>query len=243
MRYPFEGKYGVTQKFGVKDPIYSGGYHKGTDFGLPSGTPVLSIAQGTVVKTGEDSSAGKYIWIDSNGFRHKYFHLNTIFVQQGQGVAEGAKIGASGSTGLSTGPHLHLQVEVNGVPVDAQNFISNPSAYISQPANAGETPETHTIVSGDTYWDLERAYNIPHGTLQQLNPDKPARALRIGDTIKLKAATSGSTPENKRTHVIIGGDTFWGLETEYGLPHGTLQQRNPQYDARSLPIGATIRID
>lgn len=243
MRYPFDGKYGITQSFGVKDPIYTDGYHKGTDYGVPTGTPILSIGEGTVVRTGEDNSAGKYIWIDSNGYRAKYFHLSNIFVQTGQRVAEGQKIAASGNTGLSTGPHLHLQIEVNGIPVNSDSFIKNPSAYISTPETQGIIPETHTIKDGDTFWALEIKYNIPHGLLQQINPQYNARALPIGGTIRLKPEANNRAPENKRVHTIVKDDTFWDLENKYNLSHGTLQQRNPQYDARALPIGATIRID
>lgn len=124
--------------------------------------------------------------------------------------------------------------------------VLRPLRFIGQnsPQDASPTPQNknkHTIVSGDTFWGLEERYNIPHGTLQQLNPGLDAKALPIGGTIVL-AAEPATTPSATATYYTIKqDDTFWGLEDAWQLPHGTLQQLNPGVDPRKLQIGQRIR--
>lgn len=85
--------------------------HKGVDVVAPTGTPVLSAIEGTVSRVGEDDIYGKYIEIENNGHWTKYAHLHTIGVSRRQKVEAGDRIGTVGSTGLSTGPHLHFEVK------------------------------------------------------------------------------------------------------------------------------------
>lgn len=113
----------ITQYFGntpfaTKNPqIYNGSGHNGVDFGAPTGTPVLSTLSGTVVETGNTDqypgcfSYGKWVLIKhANGLSSLYAHLSKRSVTAGQKVGTGELIGYSGSTGFSTGPHLHLTV-------------------------------------------------------------------------------------------------------------------------------------
>lgn len=114
-----------------------------------------------------------------------------------------------------------------------------------------ETPQTdnppkenknkHTIVNGDTFWGLEEKYNIPHGTLQKLNPGIDAKSLQIGSTIRLRPEPSTAPGATKTYYTIRRGDTFWGLEDAWQLPHGTLQKLNPGIEPRELSIGQRIR--
>lgn len=81
---------------------------------------------GTVVKTssGYNGGAGNYIIVDhGNGTRTVYKHLSSIEVRTGQSVRQGQRIGGVGSTGASTGPHLHFEVHRNGVPVNPRNYV------------------------------------------------------------------------------------------------------------------------
>lgn|GEM_PF-496230 len=89
--------------------------HKGVDYGAPKGTPVWSVARGTVVFSGWQRGYGNYIRIrHRNGYETRYGHLSRRFVKKGQRVKQRQTIGLVGSTGLSTGPHLDFQILING---------------------------------------------------------------------------------------------------------------------------------
>lgn len=124
--------------------------------------------------------------------------------------------------------------------------ILRPLRFIGQnsPQNVPESNQNknkHTIVQGDTFWGLEERYNIPHGQLQQLNPGLDAKALPIGGQIVLRAESTPAPSAPETYYTIKRGDTFWGLEDAWQLPHGTLQQLNPGLNARALPIGGKLR--
>lgn len=89
--------------------------HLGVDFGAPSGTPVRAVADGVVSKAGPNGGHGNYVELDHDGpYATSYSHLSSIHVKRGEKVRQGDVIGRVGSTGLSTGPHLHYQFFVNG---------------------------------------------------------------------------------------------------------------------------------
>ncbi len=120
---PIEGmtRANITSPFGNR--ASPGGIgstnHKGTDFGFSAGTPIYACESGTVVHAGLKGGYGKCVIIDhGNGLQTLYAHQSRLNVAAGQRVIRGQCIGAVGSTGNSTGPHLHLEVRVNGVPVD-----------------------------------------------------------------------------------------------------------------------------
>ena len=99
--------------------------HKGHDYAAAQGTPIYAAAQGTVLIARYSSSAGYWVVIDhGNGLTSKYMHMFEMpYVSEGQKVAKGQHIGGVGTTGQSTGNHLHFQVEEYGTPV-------NPSKYL-----------------------------------------------------------------------------------------------------------------
>lgn len=100
------------------------GGHKGNDYAAPTGTPTYAAAAGKVVIAGFSASAGNWVLIDhGNGLTTKYMHHSALTVSAGQYVEKGQQIGRVGSTGQSTGPHLHFQVEVNGVPVSPDTYL------------------------------------------------------------------------------------------------------------------------
>jgi murein DD-endopeptidase MepM/ murein hydrolase activator NlpD len=110
-------KYRVSSDMGWrKDPITGETrFHKGVDFAAPEGSPVPSAASGKVVFSGHQGGYGKTVVIEnSQGQRVRYAHLSRLDVEQGQEVREGQNIGAVGSTGRSTGAHLHVEVEKDG---------------------------------------------------------------------------------------------------------------------------------
>lgn len=118
-------------------------------------------------------------------------------------------------------------------------FIGENSPQDVPPAQNNQNK--HTIKKGDTFWDLEEENGWNHGALQELNPQLNPRRLAVGEQINVpgQPTTPPSAPETYYT--IQQGDTFWGLEDAWQLPHGTLQQLNPDDDPRTLQIGQRIR--
>ena len=98
--------------------------HKGNDYAAPAGTPTYAAAAGTVVIAGWSNSAGNWVVINhGNGLVTKYMHHSAICVTAGQKVAKGQQIGYVGSTGYSSGAHLHFQVELNGTAVNPNTYL------------------------------------------------------------------------------------------------------------------------
>lgn len=108
-RLPLAG-YRLTARFGYSSGLWAS-THTGLDFAAPSGTPVVSVANGTVTSAGWDGSYGYKVAIThDDGTETWYAHLTTITTNVGDSVTGGEQIGTVGSTGNSTGPHLHLEV-------------------------------------------------------------------------------------------------------------------------------------
>lgn len=118
--------YWLTSPFGKRaDPFNSkSATHKGVDLASNKGNKIKTMAEGKVVRAGVMSGYGKVVEIDhGNGFKTKYAHMNAIYVAQGSMVKQGQAIGEVGSTGRSTGPHLHYEVLYDGVPVNPMVFM------------------------------------------------------------------------------------------------------------------------
>lgn len=111
----------LTSRFGPRvHPIFgTARVHDGVDFGAPSGTPIRAAAAGTVISAGVRGGYGNATIVDhGGGLATLYAHQSEMFVTAGTVVTAGQVIGAVGSTGFSTGPHLHFEVRVGGAPVD-----------------------------------------------------------------------------------------------------------------------------
>jgi murein DD-endopeptidase MepM/ murein hydrolase activator NlpD len=111
-------------------------YHKGQDIAAPTGTPVNATADGVVVVAGWVRGYGNGIYIDhGNGISTRYGHLSRIDVMVGQTIKQGQHLGLVGSTGRSTGPHLHYEVRINGEatnPLDYLPPLPTPLAHAAQ---------------------------------------------------------------------------------------------------------------
>ena len=122
MRFPFHARVRVTSNFNPtrRHPVTGRVRpHNGVDFGLPTGTVVVAPANGVVDKATYSRSAGYYVVIrHSGGLSTVYMHLSKLSVKAGQRVRLGTAIARSGNTGISTGPHLHYEVRVNGRAVN-----------------------------------------------------------------------------------------------------------------------------
>ena len=120
----------MSSGFGFRsDPFTGGGaMHAGLDFKGPVGTPILSAAEGRVTFAGYNGGYGKTVEIThANGLLTRYAHLSGVHVTRGQMVHRGLQIGRMGSTGRSTGSHLHFEVRLNGRAINPRKFLeANP---------------------------------------------------------------------------------------------------------------------
>ena len=100
-------------------------YHKGIDWATPKGTPVYASCGGTVSRAGWGSGYGYVVYIDhEDGRQTRYGHLSKVQVKVGQTVKQGEQIALSGSTGVSTGPHLHFEILINGKQVNPLDYLN-----------------------------------------------------------------------------------------------------------------------
>lgn len=116
----------ITSRYGNRRDPFLGrlAFHGGIDFRTPTGTPIIATGSGVVVHAGRNGGYGKMVEIDhGNGITTRYAHLSAVEVRKGDHVAIGVRIGKSGSTGRSTGPHLHYEVRRNGNAVDPMRFL------------------------------------------------------------------------------------------------------------------------
>ncbi len=116
-----------TSPYGYRmHPVYgTWKFHSGVDLAAPSGTPIYASRSGTVTTTANNKSMGNYVTINhGDGFSTSYLHMTHYIVSKGQRVTAGQVIGYVGSTGVSTGPHLHFTVYYNGETVNPADYIN-----------------------------------------------------------------------------------------------------------------------
>ena len=127
LRKPVSGDIDTTSSFGVRmDPfLHVAAMHTGIDFRGELGEPIHATAPGTVTAAGSSGGYGKMVEIDhGNGLATRYGHLSQIDLYVGEKVRVGDIVGRLGSTGRSTGPHLHYETRVDGEAVDPQKFLN-----------------------------------------------------------------------------------------------------------------------
>ena len=112
-------------------------FHPGIDIGAPEGTPIFAAISGVVTYAGWDDGYGKMVQIFNGHLLTRYGHMSRIDCYTGEHVQQGELIGRIGSTGLSTGPHLHFEIRINGIPY-------NPLGYLPYVSWSGELPHPPT---------------------------------------------------------------------------------------------------
>lgn len=141
-------KFRITSKYGAVEEIRNGRPHSGLDLAMPRGTELHSIAEGTVERVVNGSSLGKGVYVrTNNGDVHLYGHLDSVNVKVGEHVDKGDLLGLSGSTGHSTGPHLHFSLLHDGHYADPSHLtaaVQHYSGEIAGPSILG--------VSGPASW-------------------------------------------------------------------------------------------
>ena len=117
----------LSSQFGRRSAPKKGAstYHKGVDWAVPTGTAVFASCGGTVAKAGWGSGYGYVVYINHiDGRQTRYAHLSKVLVKAGQTVKQGERIALSGNTGVSTGPHLHFEILINGSQVNPLKYLN-----------------------------------------------------------------------------------------------------------------------
>jgi len=171
---------------------------------------------------------GRYI---ENGKQYFFGHV-TIYLGNGRVIQQNGRIAQ--------------KTTIDPVFKGGLLGILRPLKFVGENSPQKEEPHTsnknkHTIKSGDTFWGLEKRNNWPHGTLQKLNPGLDPKTLSVGSSIIVPGKSDAKPHTDATYYTIRSGDTFWGLEDAWQLPHGRLQQLNPSINPRELAIGSRIR--
>ena len=122
--YPTHGR--LTSPFGMRHDPFTGlwRFHNGVDLANKIGTPIVAAMSGTVAMTGINPTYGRYIILrHADGFQTLYAHLSRILVSRGRRISQNQVIGKMGTTGYSTGSHLHFSIFKNGKPVDPLKYL------------------------------------------------------------------------------------------------------------------------
>jgi len=133
--WPVEGKL-IMSSYGQRVDPFSGegAFHKGVDISAPTGTGVRSTADGIVVHVAVDSGYGRLVVVDhGNGVQTYYAHLSRFYVHAGQEMRRGDFVGAVGSSGRVTAPHLHYEVRVGGAPMNPYFYLAKAGSYADNP--------------------------------------------------------------------------------------------------------------
>ncbi len=167
----------VTSDFGWRDSAQ----HNGTDIRLKKGDKVVAVFDGMVRVAGNHGSFGNVVIIRHyNGLETVYAHLSKIKVKPGQVVISGQMIGLGGSTGVSTGPHLHFEVRFKGVPVNPkylisfteQKLISNEMVLKQTRWGVAAYPKnekTYVVERGDTLFEISKHFGTTYQSIKELN--------------------------------------------------------------------------
>jgi murein DD-endopeptidase MepM/ murein hydrolase activator NlpD len=118
----------TTSRFGYRKSPFTGRreFHKGLDIANRHGSPVIATADGVITFVGPKGLLGNMVRVDhGHGMVTRYGHLSKMLVKRGQAVKRGDKIALMGNSGRSTGPHLHYEVHLNGIPVNPHKYILN----------------------------------------------------------------------------------------------------------------------
>jgi murein DD-endopeptidase MepM/ murein hydrolase activator NlpD len=129
--WPVGGKL-MQSAYGHRTDPFSGegAFHKGVDISASAGTPVRATADGIIVYSAFESGYGRLVVVDHGGGMQTYYaHLSQFFVHSGQEVRRGDIVGAVGSSGRATSPHLHYEVRLGGAPINPYRFLAHAPVY------------------------------------------------------------------------------------------------------------------
>lgn len=256
---PFKA-YRTTSPFGQRRHPISGknSFHTGIDLVKLKGgknAPIEAFTAGTVLFAGVGQSGsgfggyGNVVLIkDKNNRGQVYAHLNSVSVKKGQSVKRGQKIGNQGTTGQSTGPHLHFEVRKNAdgsVPygwiADRANNCLEPTKYLKDFVHESQTKPsaggTYTVKKGDTLTVIAKKYGTSVDALVNLNNIKNKNIISIGQKLKIPGTSSKTT-----YHTVKKGDTVSALAKRYGSTVNQIKNWNKLKDVNLIVVGQKLRV-
>ncbi|MFJ9636207.1 peptidoglycan DD-metalloendopeptidase family protein [Streptomyces sp. NPDC101178] len=241
---PVSGAYGTP--FGKPGLMWSSGRHTGLDFPAAVGTAVKAVADGKVAMAKSGGPYGNHIMLNhGGGLTSLYAHLNSILATVGDSVKRGQKIGTVGSTGNSSGPHLHLEARVNGKAVDPMTYLSggggaggkgverwrpvvkaalaatgNPASYADLTLRR-MNQESGGDPNAVNNWDINAKNGTPSvGLLQVIKPTFEAFAGMFRKQGPFKHGVSVDPMANIFASMRYAKATYGSLPSAYGRPGG-----------------------
>jgi hypothetical protein len=157
-RRPVDAPFTITTEFGVPDSYALYKYHSGVDYAVPTGRNIYAVTSGKIVYARYHSVRGNMVVLFDGKYYHRFMHNSSFNVSEGQEVAEGKVIAFAGSTGLSTGPHCHWDINTNGIDTTSFSQFINPATWLNSAPSPTPTPQpiggnaVETIKS--MYWRL-----------------------------------------------------------------------------------------
>lgn len=232
------GSYALSAGFGSAGELWSSGEHTGQDFAAPVGTPVVAAGPG-VVTVEHPSWAGNLVRVDhGGGVETLYAHLSRVDVTDGQSVVAGQQVGAVGNRGNTTGPHLHFEVRLDGVPVDPVQVLEVPEAPRPSYPN-GEMPGDALCAATpdgaqQLRCDAAVAYRLMGAAFERDNGE----TLCITDSYRSRAGqedahvrkpTITAQPGTSVHGLGLAVDLCGGIETFSGSEHAWMVDHGPTY--------------
>lgn len=229
-----------------------GGAHKGIDIAGSAGDPVFAAEKGIVVKSYVSSTYGQVVFLrHSSGYETVYAHMQKRFVQEGQSVEGGEKIGLIGSTGHSSGPHLHFEVHRGNWTPEKENAID--PFLIFGKAGIGESVAAHATaiheqthpVSIQAVDSTSLAANAEDHIYDELLwsdlYSDGENMETVGDPARDRSSQHLPAAPEHHIHVVSQGDTLWKIAGEYEVTVEDIMLEN-SLSAELLPVGMKLEI-
>ena len=252
----------TTDKYGARiDPI-SGeqAFHAGLDFAGDTNDPIYATMSGTVmVAEFNNGGLGNVIWIkhDKDNYFSAYAHLETFNVSAGDKVTKGQRIGGMGTTGYSTGVHLHFVIATvlwgnkADTTIDPEVYLatsqgggddsSSPSRPVQDNSDKtqhqyeeGHAEMIYTVKSGDTLSAIASRYGSNINNIATLHPIKNKDKISVGQTLYI--------PITSRTYTVKPGDTLSGIATKFGTTTINLKNKNGISNPDKIYAGQVLKV-
>lgn len=225
-------------------PFHGQEFHDGIDLAAASGTPILAFGPGTVTMSGWNGGYGNYISIDhGGGLMSFYGHCSALYVKKGAAVKAGQKIAAVGTTGSSTGNHLHFGMHKNGSPVNPQSYVKDSDTTANYTGSGGAGTATNTVKAMFTAYypadnAMEGGFLDAQGNL--LDPSKRTCAAPPSVAFGTKMTVQGTgTSLDGVTYTV--NDRGGAIQIENGVYHfDLLMSSNEECNNWGVRYGTAI---